>query len=181
MEEPPVNSHEILGVKPGAPYPEIRAAFVAKAKQLIAAYRTLVEIGTPTPLSAAMGSAVKSPETLLSELVVTLDGRAIRTGQKLTQRLLSRIPTDRDIAVTFADKSVHFGRLNDLSGSGARIMLKHELALGELIEIGTVPPTAPFVLAQVARVIAPGREYGVKWLQIFEPNLPRGWLSDKRL
>lgn len=196
--------YALIGVSADADEATIKKAFVGKARALIEAYQILIdkearahydherEFGDQEPQAVPDEShpdlpvpfrdpAADEPEADIRNLVVSLDGRTMLPGTKLTKRLLSRIPVDTPVAVFLPDGSVRDGRLRDLSGTGARITLRADLGPESVMEIGVSRQAQPFVLAQVVRVVREGQEFGVKWIQVFEKRLPKGMLSDEML
>jgi len=96
------------------------------------------------------------------------------------KRLLSRIPLDKEIFVSWK-KQKEIGRLIDLSGGGARLLMNKPVSENDFLEISVAKSQLPFVRAQVVRVIVPQKELGVKWVTFFEENLPRGFLADEKV
>lgn len=187
--------YELLGLSPKAGEGDVKKAFIEKAGLLIEAYQVLGDKALRAEYDASLqlgetASGAFDPRAKLrsgpadgaiANLILTLDGRAIIPDQKITTRLLSRIPVDKDVALILSNGSLQIGKLKDLSGSGARIFVRADLKVDDVIEIALEAGEAPFVQAQVARVTLPGREYGVKWLKVFENRLPKGLLSKKTI
>lgn len=204
MSHPRVDYYALIGVSADADEATVKKAFVEKARSLIEAYQILSdkearahydherEFGAreaaagadenpsnlPVPFRVPEAA---EPEADIRNLIVSLDGRTMLPGTKITKRLLSRIPVDAPVAVFLPDGSVRDGRLKDLSGTGARMTLRADLIVESVLEIAVSRQAQPFVLAQVVRVVSKGQEFGVKWIQVFEKRLPKGMLSDEIL
>jgi hypothetical protein len=203
MAFPRPDYYALIGTGEDVDEATIKKAFVEKARALIEAYQILSDKearnhydhertfgaqdssvasdATSSNLPVPVGRNVFEPEGDIRNLIVSLDGRTMLPGTKITKRLLSRIPVDAPVAVFLPDGSVRDGRLKDLSGTGARMTLQADLAPESILEIGVSRQAQPFVLAQVVRVVHAGREFGVKWIQVFEKRLPKGMLSDEVL
>lgn len=201
MENHLLDYYAIFGLSQDADEATIKRVFLEKARLLVEAYQTLTDataraeydLGRSFHAQTTQGehaafvpiapfASLKNPgyaEEALKRLVVSLDGRAIVPGTKINKRLLSRIPVNRSIALRLQDGTWHEGRLKDLSGSGARVAVKVNLLPNDMIEIGTHRDGLPFVQAQVVRVVKPSQEFGVKWIQIFENELPKGFFSNQ--
>lgn len=214
MDDSYYDYYALLGLAADADVDAVKRAFVAKAKDLIAAYQTLSDResraqydesrrfarigGSGEELAVALSSPALIPvtpqampsllnqdalppdEQNLRNLVVSLDGRTLLPGKKIAKRLLSRIPIDRPVFVHTTAGITHDARLKDLSGTGARLAVAAAFAVDEVVEIGVDNTSPPFVMAQIVRIIRPGADYGVKWIQVYERRLPRGMLSNER-
>lgn len=188
MDHSQIDYYEILGVTSESDADTVKKAFVEKARLLIEAYQVLTDKSAREQYNLSLDFKKTdlqqkqnelSPEEALQKLIVSLDGRKMLSGQKITKRLLSRIPVDKTIVVILSDKTSHAGVLKDLSGNGARIAIQTKLEVGQIFEVALSEKESPFVMAQVVRTVAEGQEYGVKWIQVFEKNLPKGFLSKK--
>ena len=201
MESSRIDYYAVFGLAPDADADTIKKVFLEKAHLLVEAYQVLTNASAreqydlsrqfhapqllrdttavvPTVPFGSLKSAGYA-EDALKRLVVSLDGRKLIPGTKINKRLLSRIPVDRAVALRLTDGAWHEARLQDLSGSGARIMASIDLRPDDVIEMSTSQESLPFVLAQVVRVVKAKQEFGVKWLKVFENELPKGFFSNR--
>lgn len=101
-------------------------------------------------------------------------GTAVVAQEK---RVLSRIPMDRTIVVVLPDDTFAPGRIINYSGSGALIAVKVELEKNQIIELKMDEKKLPFARAMVLRIATPGKEFGVRWIEFFPEQLPKGLLT----
>lgn len=204
VDEVKKNLYAELGLSPEADVQAVRQAFLHKARSLIEAYEILTDpprreqydlaLGflrqVPTqksqvpqkPLGPHSGAENFSPNStevkrLLNELVVTLDGRVSQPATKINRRLMSRLAVEKQIFLSQKNAGVVAAKLLDVSGNGAKIFTRQNLHLDETISVSISETEPAFALATVVRM-AGKNEYGLKWIQVFEVHLPKGFLSD---
>lgn len=106
-----------------------------------------------------------------------------RRSVKITveKRLLNRIPVEREIFLTASGQRRGQGLFLDLSGGGAKLKTEVSLNKGDILEISASAEDISFIIAEVVRVERKINEYGLQWLKIIQENMPKGFLSKKKL
>lgn len=206
MDETRLDHYKILGIAPDAGAAVVRQAFLEKARYLVLAFeiltdatrrrqydealgflkqkkmRPLAERPPASTQSTMMDGAIDVSEVkmLLEKLVVTLDGRVMQPAEKVNRRLMSRLKVEKQVFIVPAGQDGFMTSLVDVSGNGARIASKEKLNVGDSVTVSVSADEPSFALAKVVREGTHG-EYGLKWIQVFEASLPRGFLSDGKV
>lgn len=181
------NFYSQLGLSPQATPHEIRSAFKnlmfetqanleennseEKLIQLIEAYQNLIHPESRKVHDQQLG---------LGRELIPYDSRicVADNSEDQNRRIWNRIAVDKPIWVRYSNHDQGWGQLKDFSHQGARVLIKKFLLKGGLIEISPDPNSLPFVLAQVVHTIVKGQEYGLQWLEVYEENIPKGFLLD---
>ena len=97
------------------------------------------------------------------------------------KRRQSRILMQRNIVIVLPDESLVLGRIENYSGSGALVLVKANLEKNQIIELKMDEKKLPFARALVIRIAKPGREYGVKWVEFYPDQIPKGLLAREKM